>query len=245
MPAAAPDVPNCRELGGIAAAGGRRVRRGVLWRSAHLSGLAARSRRQLEALGLVRVIDLRAPFERAWQPDVPLPGAHAIHVPIEPLIGRHFAKYPEALESMTAPEMLRLMQATYRDFVSGQVTAARFAAFFEHVLAGAAVPVLFHCTAGKDRTGMAAALLLLALGSAPQQVMQDYMQSAAHCLPPPGASGADEQVLRLLWGVHPDYLGAALDEIQRLGGVDAYLERVMRLDGAARARLREMYLEAA
>ena len=81
-----PDVPNCRELGGIPAAGGRCVRRGVLWRSAHLFGLSARSRQQLAALGITRIIDLRAASERAWEPDAPI-GARAIHLPIEPLVG--------------------------------------------------------------------------------------------------------------------------------------------------------------
>ncbi|MBQ9578833.1 MAG: tyrosine-protein phosphatase [Ottowia sp.] len=241
-PAAAPDVPNCRELGGIPAAGGRRVRRGVLWRSGSLFGLGASSKRQLEALGITRVIDLRVPFEREWEPDT-LFGARTIHLPIEPLIARYFAKYPEAPERMTASEMMQLMQATYRDFITGQ--AARFAAFFAHLLEGDGTPLLFHCTAGKDRTGMAAALLLLALGASPQHVMHDYLQSAAHCTPPPDAAGADEEMLQLLWGVHPDYLRAALHEITRLGGADAYLLRALRVGAPERERLRALYLGAA
>lgn len=244
MQPAAPDipqVPNCRELGGIPAAGGRCVRRGVLWRSGNLFGLGASSRRQLEALGITRIIDLRVPFEREWEPDAPI-GARNIHLPIEPLVARYFAKYPEAPERMTAPEMMQLMQATYRDFITGQ--AARFAAFFAHLLAGDSAPLLFHCTAGKDRTGMAAALLLLALGASPQHVMRDYLQSAAHCFPPPEVAGeADEQVLALLWGVRPEYLDAALEEVALHGGVDAYLQRALRVGAPERERLRALYLE--
>ena len=241
MSATPPAVPNCRELGGAPAAGGRRVRRGVLWRSAHLSGLAAGSRRQLEALGLAHVIDLRAPFERAWQPDVRLAGVRTIHLPIEPLIGRHFAQYPEALEHMAPPEMLQLMQATYRDFISGQ--SAHLAAFFTHVLAAEGAPLLFHCTAGKDRTGIAAALLLLALGAPADYVMHEYLQSAAHCHPPAWDESADPEVLKMLWGVRPEYLTAALEEVENLGGVDAWLQRALRVGAPERERLRALYLE--
>lgn len=243
MQPAAPDipqVPNCRELGGIPAAGGRCVRRGALWRSGNLFGLGASSRRQLEALGIARIIDLRVPFEREWEPDAPI-GARNIHLPIEPLVARYFAKYPEAPERMTAPEMMQLMQATYRDFITGQ--AARFAAFFAHLLAGDSAPLLFHCTAGKDRTGMAAALLLLALGVPLEHVRRDYLQSAAHCTPPPGAGGADEEAQKLLWGVRAEYLDAALEEIARQGGVDAYLQRALRVGAPERERLRALYLE--
>ena len=242
MPTAAPDIPNCRELGGIPAAGGRCVRRGVLWRSGHLFGLGASSRRQLEALGITRIIDLRVPFERAWEPDAPI-GARNIHLPIEPLVARYFAKYPEAPERMSAPEMMQLMQATYRDFITGQ--AARFAAFFAHLLEGDGAPLLFHCTAGKDRTGIAAALLLLALGASPQHVMHDYLQSAAHCYPPPDAGGDDEEAQKLLWGVRAEYLHAAMEEITKLGGVDAWLLRALRVGAPERERLRALYLDAA
>ncbi|MBQ6655839.1 MAG: tyrosine-protein phosphatase [Ottowia sp.] len=242
MQPAVPDIPNCRELGGIPVAGGRCVRRGVLWRSAHLSGLATSSKRQLEAFGIARIIDLRSPWERNWLPDVRLAGARAIHLTIEPLVARYFAKHPEAPECMTAPEMMQLMQATYRDFISGQ--AARFAAFFAQLLGGAGEPLLFHCNAGKDRTGMAAALLLLALGASPQHVMRDYLQSAAHCFPPPEVAGeADEQVLALLWGVRAEYLDAALEEIAQQGGVDAWLQRALRVGAPERERLRALYLE--
>lgn len=243
MPSAAPELSNCRELGGIPAADGRCVRRGVLWRSAHLAGLCARVRQQVEALGLTCIIDLRAPFERALAPDAPVAGVRAIQLPIEPLIARYFAKYPEALQGMKAAGMMRLMQATYVDFISGQSRV--FAAFFTHVLAAGGAPLLFHCTAGKDRTGMAAALLLLALGVQPERVMHDYLQSAAHCFPPPGASGADEEVLRLLWGVRAGYLDAALREITRQGGVDAYLQRALHVGAPERERLQALYLEAA
>ena len=238
----APQVPNCRELGGIPAAGGRRVRRGVLWRSGNLFGLGASSRRQLEALGITRIIDLRVPFERAWEPDAAI-GARSIHLPIEPLVARYFTKYPEAPERMSAPEMMQLMQATYRDFITGQ--AARFAAFFAHLLEGDGAPLLVHCTAGKDRTGMAAALLLLALGASPQHVMHDYLQSAAHCYPPPDAGGDDEEAQKLLWGVRAEYLHAAMEEITKLGGVDAWLLRALRVGAPERERLRALYLEAA
>lgn len=239
-PTAAPDISNCRELGGIPAADGRRVRRGVLWRSGHLFGLSARSRQQVAALGITRIIDLRSAFEREWEPDAPI-GARAIHLPIEPLVGLYFGQYPEALERMTPADMMKLMRATYRDFITGQTEC--FAAFFAHLLEGDAAPLLFHCTAGKDRTGTAAALLLLALGVAPVHVMRDYLQSAAHCYPPPGASGADDEVLKLLWGVRAEYLEAALHELARQGGVDAYLQRALRVGAPERERLRALYLE--
>ena len=108
---------------------------------------------------------------------------------------------------------------------------------------GDGAPLLFHCTAGKDRTGIAAALLLLALGAPLQYVRRDYLKSAVHCYPPPGACGADYEVLDLLWGVRSEYLDAALDEIAQQGGVDAYLRHALRVGAPERERLRALYLE--
>ena len=115
------------------------------------------------------------------------------------------------------------MQETYRAFVNDN--AAAFAALFEHLLASDA-PLVFHCTAGKDRTGFAAALILLALGVPRPVVMQDYLLTNELLrMDSAPAYGIPPEVMQVLWRVQAEFLDAALHAVDTdHGGVDAYPE---------------------
>ncbi len=106
--------------------------------------------------------------------------------------------------------------------------------------------MVFHCTAGKDRTGVAAALVLLALGVPRDVVEADFLLTNTHYRRPPATAPSDTpaESLAVLWSVQPRFLEAALAAIERdHGGVERYLRTRIGLGDAARARLAERYLE--
>ena len=136
-----------------------------------------------------------------------------------------------------------MMHETYRAFVHDN--SARFAELFGHLLESDE-PLVFHCTAGKDRTGFAAALILLALGVPRPVVMEDYLlTNELFQMPiiPPGL--ASQEVLTVLWGVQAGFLEAALQVVDMdYGGAPFYLEKTMGLGPAEQQRLISLYLQA-
>jgi len=119
----------------------------------------------------------------------------------------------------------------------------RFAEFFAYLLASAE-PTVFHCTAGKDRTGFAAAMLLNAVGATPDAVLRDYLLTNDRlAFPAGGNSILPRPVMQVLWRVQPQYLQAALAEIDSAyGSLEAYLRDGLALGKPERERLRALYL---
>jgi protein-tyrosine phosphatase len=134
------------------------------------------------------------------------------------------------------------MRDLYRALVNDQ--AARYAEFFAHLLDSRG-PVAFHCTAGKDRTGLAAALVLLALGVPREVVMQDYLLSNELYRPPPlPQDKALAQAAAVMWRVERGFLDEALRAIDvDQGGIEQYLGHRLGLRSAALARLEQRYLD--
>lgn len=227
---------NFRDLGGYCGQGGRTVRWRQLFRSDQLADLSEDDRALLGALGLRLALDFRGEAERAAQA-YQLPGVDVRALSIEPqLVQRQIS-----LVGLGVEQMVGLMQDLYRGLVHEH--AGRFAEFFEAVLDSPG-PLVFHCTAGKDRTGFAAAMLLLALGVSREDVMQDYLLTNRHFRPPAVLrSRVDPQVLRVLWQVQESFLHTALQAVDEApGGLEGYMAQRLRLTPAARQRLRERYL---
>jgi protein-tyrosine phosphatase len=108
-------------------------------------------------------------------------------------------------------------------------------------------PLLIHCTSGKDRTGFAAALLLMALGVSRDTVLEDYDLTNLYRRAVPQLLGPDtpEEIVTILLSAQPKYLDAALDEIDRIyGSFEAYLEAALGVDDADRRRLIDLLTEA-
>jgi protein-tyrosine phosphatase len=135
------------------------------------------------------------------------------------------------------------MQDTYRSFVHAY--APRFAQLFQ-LLLESQDPLVFHCTAGKDRTGWAAALLLTALGVDEDTVMQDYLlTNQLYRRPATTFAPMPAEVMDVLWRVQASYLAAATDMVRAdFGGMEGYLRDALGIDSAARERLAALYLEA-
>jgi protein-tyrosine phosphatase len=233
---------NFRDLGGYVGHGGRAVRWGRLFRSDHLGSLTAQDQAQLAQLGIAHAVDFRGASERAAHA-YDLPGVAYHPFTIEPTVVQRALALQAAGQQLTAQDAVRLMQDTYLGFVGD--SAPRFAALFRLLLDHDA-PLVFHCTAGKDRTGFAAALILHALGVPQDVVMQDYLLTNALYQRPPGMGGkAPDEVLAVLWRVQEDFLNAALHKVDAdYGSMDTYLVDVLGLDAAAQQALRARFLQA-
>lgn len=210
-----------------------------LWRSDHLGALDAHDAAQIQALGIRRVLDFRGVEERTAAA-CRLPGVTVHSLPIEPTIVQKLSELVAAGTAISGGEVAEYMRDTYRGFV--RTGTPRFAEFFGHLLE-ADTPTVFHCTAGKDRTGFAAALLLKATDATDDEVMEDYLLTNDRVqLPQRSRLGLSPEAAHVLWRVQPDFLQAALDEVDRTyGSLDGYLREGLGLREAERERLRALY----
>ncbi len=232
---------NFRDLGGYLGANERPLKWGRLFRSDHLGALTPGDIARLADLRLTRVFDFRGKTEREAHPCA-LPGPQVHALSIEPTVVQALQDFAERNKGIDEADAVRLMQQTYRAFVTDN--SARFAELFQHLLQDAS-PLVFHCTAGKDRTGFAAAVLLSALGVQRGVIMRDYMMTNDLYKPPEMvAGGAPPQVRAAVRRVQPDYLQASLDAVDaEFGGMQNYLQKAMRLGEAERKRLDDLFLE--
>lgn len=233
---------NFRDLGGYRGRDGRSVRWRRLFRSDHLAGLTADDQAELARLGLARSFDFRGVDERAITA-YELRGVRQHSLPIEPTVVQSLAALREAGERITPGHAVDAMRDTYLGFV--RHGGPRFGALLRH-LADDDAPAVFHCTAGKDRTGFAAALLLSALGVSRDVIMDDFLLTNAFYRRAPGSSHTDlpQEVLDVLWRVQAGFLEAALEAVDREhGGLEGYLGAIG-IGPAERERLAGNYLEA-
>ncbi len=232
---------NFRDLGGYPGHGSRPLRWRKLFRSDHLAGLTDADHAVLAGLGLARTIDFRGEVERAAT-SYRLPGVVQHSLVIEPSVVQRMQDLVAAGRELSAAVAIELMKDLYRGMVNDH--SHRFAEMFD-LLLQADTPSVLHCTAGKDRTGVGSALILLALGVPRELVLQDYLltnQFYRH--PPVPASETPAEALAVLWRVQQGFLDAALHAVDtEQGGVDAYLRQRIGLSSAALETLATRYLQ--
>jgi len=248
-------VTNFRSLGGLPAAGGRRLRSHALMRADRLVGLDARDWQALARTGLATICDLRSDAERAEHPNA-VPFTLRVHelncrvnndLRADPSLARLMAEDPSARGAE------RVMIEIYRRFPS--YMGATLSAVVERLLEGGA-PMLVHCSAGKDRTGFVIAMLLHALDVPEPLIREDYLASrhwpgAIHhraslaerlgrFMPASELAAAVDTVI----DVREVYLDAALGAaVTEFGSTNRYLELAAGLDATRRELLREALLE--
>ena len=142
---------------------------------------------------------------------------------------------------LTAQGVAELMKDLYRQLVIDQSHV--FAELFRHLLRSES-PLVFHCTAGKDRTGVAAALILLALGVPQDLVVQDYLlTNELYQNAPLPDSDIPAEALEVLRRVREDFLDSALQVVcTEHGGIERYLRRRLGLNNADLEALTARYL---
>jgi protein-tyrosine phosphatase len=232
---------NFRDLGGYATLDGQRVRRGRVFRSDHLAGLSDADVTRLQALGVGHSLDFRGVAEYTATP-YDIPGVERVALTIEPtVVARMQALVAQGIEP-TTEETVDLMRETYRDFVNRN--ADTFGRFLKHLLAHP-TPQVFHCTAGKDRTGFAAALLLSALGVDRATIEHDYLLTNQLYRRDPRLEGkGPAHVMKVLWQVQPEFLHAAYEAVDaQHGGMRDYLHGAIGLSPQELTELQRMLLE--
>jgi protein-tyrosine phosphatase len=257
-------APNARDLGGYVGLGGRRVRRGLLFRADSLHRLSEDDLAVLAELKLSCLIDMRSPHEvesvgvdrlptpaPAQLVSLPLHDPEAkIFVSVGVLLGRSTAVTLPVGDSANAAH---LMTELYRWFVSSPFARQTFAAAVRLIADHEALPLLFHCTAGKDRTGWLSAIMLSALGVDRDQVISDYLlteqfnaDSNEYLLTVLAARMPDPQAAIPLLQARREYLMAAFDRADAIfGGMDGYVRDGLGLDDAILDALRSHLLEPA
>lgn len=252
-------VRNFRDVGGLPAADGRRVRPGKLFRSGHLAHTTDQDAAFLASLGLHTIFDFRNSDDIGLEgPDVGLPGVRNVNMPLsDPAHGADFWHTVRDGDLATLRDALgdgkgaRRMTTAYRQLILDRT--AQHGRMLELLAEEPAVPALLHCAAGKDRAGTSMAIILLALGVDRAAIEADYLESnAAHrrykVRRGDGATGSaiDPEIMRLLsplFEARLEYLTAAFDTIdERWGSVDRYLAEGLGCTEERRARLRELLL---
>ena len=233
---------NFRDLGGHTGHGGRRMRRGRVYRSDHLASLTPDDLRILQGLGLTHRIDFRGVGESAALPSH-VPGLVTLSLSIEPTVVQRVQALLNDGHAPTEAETVELMRQTYRAFA--RHGAPVYARFLRHLLEHA-TPLVFHCTAGKDRTGFAAALLLGALGVAREDIVHDYLlTNRLYVRSPSVEARGPAHVREVLWGVRAAFLEAAFSTIDdEYGGLANYLAGPLGVGSIELDRLRNSLLEA-
>lgn len=238
------NVSNARDLGGLAGAGGRRIRAGKLFRSGNPGFASAADIERLRALGPDMVIDFRSPGEKSpqesgfgacfrWVAVPVLEGSMAMDV----LLPRLRDSSPE--------QMHAFMLEVYRDFPQRYREA--FGGFLKTAEGGKTL--FYHCTAGKDRTGFASLLLLSALGVGQDEIVANYLASNhwnrrfnEDALAKTARLGVRPETMMPLLEVRPDYLEASMRAIDEAwGDIGRFLRDGLGVDVE---RLRAHYLES-
>lgn len=235
-------APNFRDIGDYATANGQRVRRGLMFRSGELSKLTPADAGKVDKLRFKSVIDLRTQEERDHEPSVWLQAPAEIYLsPKDSLAPNLHDLLLDAGTAEGARNGLVKFYASMPDLYRQE-----YAEMFHHLAAGR-LPMLVHCTAGKDRTGVAMAVLLSSLGVPRQTVIQDYAMTER--LVPPAAAAArragpvggtaelqlalaqlPEESRIAIWRSDPAYIESALLSIDhKYGSIDSYLEQGLKL----------------
>ncbi len=245
-------TPNFRDFGGYLTADGQRVKWGYLYRSGQLSNLSDRDLELLASLELDLVCDFRRVEEQQGDPSR-LPAGRRPRVASLPIVpGSNSRMLEEAEQHLgDARAMFDFMVEINRDFAEGQTET--YARMFREILAEEDTRFLVHCAAGKDRTGFAAALVLLALGVPAQVVMRDYLLTSRYFRPEAeierlrrkyDMDNLDAAVILPMLEVHRDYLERALAVIaDNYGSVEEYLEQALGVGPAELQELRGRYLD--
>jgi protein-tyrosine phosphatase len=233
---------NFRDLGGYPTSDGRIVRWRQIFRSNHLGRLTEDDIAMVRSLGVRNAFDFRGIEER----NEALCGIAdiAVHsLPVEPTVVASLRAIAASGTKLSTQHAIEVMRDSYRGYV--QENTPRFRALFAHLVEDHA-PLVIHCTAGKDRTGFACALILHALGVPEEVISKDYLlTNRLYRRDPAVTSDLPDDVRQVLGSVQTVFLAAAFEAIDAdYGDLESYFRDSLGLGAAERAALAARYLEA-
>lgn len=249
-------VDNFRDFGGYRGSGGRALKRGRLFRSASHGRATEADLATISALRLSAIIDLRRPDERRRDPSRRPPGFAG-----EVLSNDEGGEAEDSWHVHVRGS--DLSPASFREYLSRYYHAAPvaprhidlFSRYFR-ALAVAEGPILIHCAAGKDRTGLLAALTHHLAGVHRDDILADYLLTndeariarraplVAEAIRALAGRAPTDAAVRVAMGVEPEFLETAFRAMANThGSIDAYLEKAVGVDSELRARLEAKLLD--
>lgn len=248
-------VRNLRELGGLPTADGRRVAGGRLFRSGSLHEVSEADRSALESMGVRIVIDLRSPFEQRRQ-SYEWPAGRKVAAPLagDQAVAAIFRRFEAG--TLSEQEVEDWWQLTGVFDIPTERCASMRTIFATLLEAGPQEGVLYHCTGGKDRTGVVSAIILEALGATRQAILGDFLLSNVDAAARAAefiewmrqATGRVMTPEAAYWlaGVKGEWLETLLGGMaERYGSVVGYLREELAIGAGELAELRRRYLEPA
>ena len=256
-------LKNARQLGGYIGTDGRKVRDGLLIRTEGLDKLSEEAAAELaNQYSIQYVVDFRMGYERDAAADKEVPGAENEWISVYEMdmtdpenvaLMKRIAELDGAFQKSAEYAKTGKLATLYTEILLSEAGQKGYARFFD-ILLDAEGAVLWHCTYGKDRTGVAAALVLYALGVDEDTIMEDflltnevYRESIAKTEAGLKAAGYDDAVVaeaQAMAGVKGEYLKAAFDAVkEEYDSVEDYIRNQLGVSDEALSQLREKYLE--
>ncbi len=228
---------NFRDLGGIKLADDRKVKWGKLFRADELTNLTEEDVEYLESISISSVIDFRAENEIKRAPDK-LPKSARFKYPLAITPG---AMRTDGAQSRGMASFSNQMKQMNRLYVSDPACVRAYRIMFTVIQNNLSAPIVFHCSAGKDRTGMATALILFALGASEETVLEDYMLSKKHIGDKYTAMVEKYPRTAPIFTVKRTYLEAGIEQMKNdYGSIENFLTQELKVDIP---RLRRIYLQ--
>jgi len=251
-------IVNFRDLGTYQLKDGRQIATNKLLRSGSLDDLSAADMRTLtETYNLNQIIDLRLPNEVETKPDTPIPATTYHHIDVyengtETLPSLAQLQHTEATQG-TRVDIVNRLRKIYERITVHPDSHQAMRKVFDILLTNDNGAVLWHCTSGKDRTGLVTAILLHILGASKETIYQDYMQTNearkvandAH-IEELRNQGMSEEIIADMVEIltvreqYLDYTFELIDE--HYGNIDNYIEDVLHISQDDQTKLRALYL---
>lgn len=227
---------NFRDLGGIRTTAGKYVKWGKIFRSDDMHHLTEDDLSYLSSIPIVSIVDFRTEQEIQNGPDKTPPSLKNHYIYNIAPGNLNLADIPQA----TKEELAKEMKVMNKLLVSDSACVAQYKKLFQLLQNEKEVPLMFHCTAGKDRTGMGTALILFALGVDEETIKQDYLLSNTYLAEKYSGLIGEHPNMEPLFTVRQEYLEAGIEQMKKdHGSVENYLTNVLGVDIP---RFREIYL---
>lgn len=228
---------NFRDLGGIKTTDGRYVKWGKIFRSDDLHKLTDDDLTYLSSVPLISIVDFRAQEEINQAPDrIP----SSVYEDYQLCISPGNLMMAKGLKDMGFERLDSIMMELNTLLVTDTASINQYRKFFELLQNEKDVPLMFHCSAGKDRTGMGAALILFSLGVDEETILKDYLMSNTYLADKYARYITQYPNLKPLFEVKAHYLKSGIEQIKKdHGSVENYLTNVLNVDIQ---KMKDMYL---
>jgi len=261
-------VENCRDLGGIVTKEGYRIKNNVLFRAGLLSSATENDKEALRNMGIKAIVDFRSLEEVGEKPDIVIEGVDNYNLLVNeedmPGVSRkekdkdHFVERVVKASMQNTNYFKEFMVECYRKLIRSEYSSGIYRQFLDLLLEEKYDKILWHCTAGKDRTGVAAIFVLEILNVDRNVIYENYVETNKHLgnstdelvkylhVLIPDQKLADEIAKGFVAGLRAEkeFFDAAYDEMEKISGsVDSYLLQRLGVDEQFKMKLRNKFLE--